>query len=153
MTIPNLVHQSFQPFPNLDAPIANNDLTVSIPWYQLFITLWNRSGGSAGGGFITPTTPGGKGQPQALSTSPFTLLTSTTGVLLITRKYTVVPGTGVRTREAGGETVEYSRDGGTTYYLAGSAPLALFITAQDQTRVSWFTSNPPIVVFFPIAGA
>lgn len=148
-----VIRPQFQPFPNLDAPVVNNNLTVSVPWYQFFVTLWQRDG--LGNGVpanavnLTNLTPGGTQEPQTLEASPFDLLTGVVGQLLVTRKYTIVPATGVFTREAGGETVEFSRNGGTTWFLAGHAPLLLPLAAGDMARVSWRTAGPPIVIFFP----
>ena len=144
----------YQAFLNLDAPIANPDLTVSIPWYQFFLTLWQRSGGST-----TPTqainltnlTPGGITSPQTLVASPHLFVAPQVGQVLVTRKFSVVEATGVRKFERGGETVEFSRDGN-NYYLIGSAPSILTAQFGDSVRVSWFTSDPPIMIFFPSAG-
>ena len=130
--------------------MANPDLSISIPWYRLLITLWNRTGGATSAGFLSPTTPGGSGQPQTLGASPFGFTATSGGQLLVSRKYTV-GANGVRTREAGGETVEFSRDGGATFYFAATAPALLPISYQDQIRISWFTPGPPTVIFFPIA--
>lgn len=37
----------YQPFPKMDSPIANPDLTIGIPWYYLLINMWTKLGGSA----------------------------------------------------------------------------------------------------------
>lgn len=41
-------HQAGQPMPKLSSPVVNVDGTLSIPWYRLFITLWQRTGGVSG---------------------------------------------------------------------------------------------------------
>lgn len=37
---------NYQGFPKLDAPIIDENGFISIPWYRLLMTLWQKSGGS-----------------------------------------------------------------------------------------------------------
>src|SRR5690348_16608259 len=57
-----------QGFPQITAPLVDQRGYASQPWYQLFITLWNRTGGGSGGAtvqtgtllaFSTATLPSG----------------------------------------------------------------------------------------------
>lgn len=139
-----------QGFPNLDAPFVDPNLYISIPWYQLLVSLWRKTGGSivpANVVMLTSTTVGGKAQPIVLATSPFQFTATEGGQLLVTWPYSLTPQF---SRESGGEVIEFSRDGGTNWYLVGSAPRMVQVSAQDTVRVTWFTPGPPTVVFFPI---
>lgn len=41
-----------QAFPRLNTPFVDDKDMIGIPWYQLLITLWNRTGGATGGGNV-----------------------------------------------------------------------------------------------------
>lgn len=151
MSGPATNHQAFQGFPNLDAPIANPDGTLTIPWYLFLISLWQKLGGSTvptTAGVLTSATPGGKAQVVPTSgVSPFQYQALEGGQFLVTWPYETVPQF---SREAGGEAIEFSRDNGTTWYLVGSAPRMIGLSTNDLVRVTWYTPGPPMMVFFPV---
>jgi hypothetical protein len=150
LTNPAAQHQAYQLIPNLDYPLVNQDGTLTIPWTRFFVNLWRRIGGSTtdlNATNVVTTQVGGAEQPQNFTANPFVFSAQSLGTMLVTRKYST--NGGLR-REAGGDIVEFSRDNGVTWQLAGGCPMAMPLSAKDQLRVSWFSPSPPMLIWLPI---
>lgn len=111
-----------QPFPQMGTKFVDEQGYVARPWYRLLVDLWKRSGIS----------PGGQPQVQVLEVSPFDFQAPTNGTLLIS--------SGV---------VAISRDGGETFFPAGTMGGTVPVVVADIARVSWSGALPPSVVFLP----
>jgi hypothetical protein len=150
-TVQSVALQQYQYIPNLDSPMVNPDLTITIPWYQLLIGLWRRTGGST-----TPVTAqnvittqtGAPAQVLVPVGTPYEYSPKTLGNLVVTRKFSSLS---IFNGTKGGETVEFSRDGGQNWYIVGCAPVILPLLAGDFVRISWFLAGAPTVVWFPTA--
>lgn len=156
------LHQSFQPFPNLDAQFVEQEGNLAPAAAQLLISLWLKSGGKfsqvPNGVFIqqNPTTAGApltaydvvtgatigvlalanaSGPPPEIQTpvvSPFIFTTTKVGTLVV----------------FSGK-VEIRRTPSLVWHnvslVGGPVPMLV----NDIIRVSWFNLDPPEIVFFP----
>lgn len=115
------VHADDQGFPNLGTPIAQKEtLSVSIPWYRLFIALWQR-------GSPAPV------QLPTITLSPYVYKATQTGTL------TVANGT-----------VELSRDDGAMWYACSSGTAnATPMLGGDSARITYADPATVAVAFFP----
>lgn len=146
-----------QPFPQLSTPMVNPDGRVSFAWQQLFINLWLRVGGGAG----VPTTQIVVVTQNNTSSAN---ATDANGVALGQIQYTgqagqttivltvgpspfvyVAPSSGAVGVESG--QVEFSRDGGVTFYVVGLSGGMIPMRTNDQVRVTYY-NDPPAMEFF-----
>lgn len=154
-----LTHQAYQAFPKLSSPIVNEDGTLALPWYRLFISLWQRTGAGSQqtntSAVLVEASPqkapiavvdamtgkvfgelrfsGGGGRPvqeQIVAASPFEYSALADGTLVV---------------DSG--QVELSRDG-VKFYTCGLAGGALPMLAGDRARVTFY-HQAPTVAFFP----
>ena len=125
--------QNFQAMPKLDARIANVDGTITIPWYRLLITLWNKTGGAnvptTGVGLFSSSI-GGTEILQVLAASPFTFVAPVVGFLT-----------------AAGGKIELSRSG--PWREVSITGGSFWLQAGDSARVTWFGDAPPEVIWWP----
>lgn len=155
----SLRHQTFQPFPRLGTPLANEDGTVSIPWYRFLISLWNKLGQgtsqaanavylaltgantitayeSATGNEIavlaTSSAVGGPAVPVPVGASPFTYTALVSGTLVVF-----------------GARVDLSRDNGVTFYPASLVGGPIPLVLHDVAKLSWFSAAAPTVTWLP----
>jgi|SRR5215469_8832712 len=125
-------------------------------WYWFLLQLWRACGGSFNqisqssflqqvdiyesstgkflGKIISSNTKGTPAEPQTLNTSPFTFTADSLGMLAV----------------YGGD-VQFSRDGGATYYPIGLTGGSIFMLNGDMVQVTWFSTTPPTVTWFPTA--
>lgn len=149
----------FQGFPKLDSPMVDAKGNAALPWYFLFITLWNKTGGSLVPAnapvFLTVqgnllqvfeqsnpipigevaliNKPGAAAQPVDVSSgTPFVFTATQTGTMVVF-----------------GAQVELSRDSGVTFFQVTLTGGAIPILAADQLRITWFGTDAPPVTFFP----
>lgn len=157
-TPPVVVLQSQQPFPRGDGPFVDESGFITDPWYRLLVSLWRKLGAQAldltnavyftfdgstvsiwsvttntlQGTIPFQTAVGGPAQAQAPLTSPFVFIPASPGTAIVSSAQ-----------------VEFSRDGGATYYLVtlqgGAVPMLL----GDRIRVTWYGATLPIVTFMP----
>jgi hypothetical protein len=151
---------SQQPFPRLNTPLVNSDLTINLAWQQLLISFWVKLGrqgsitpnqvyiqrnsqtlavevylsatGEFLGNLILGDEPGGPVQPLVPGTSPFNFTAGSSGWLLVF-----------------GAKVEVSRDHGVNYYPVTLNGGQIILKREDSARISWFSATPPAVAFFP----
>ena len=155
---------SQQPFPKLDAPFIDDVGNVSRPWYRFLISLWQRTGagfvvtastvviqlsavtgqlqaylaqtGEFLGNVAASDLPGGAVQKVVPGASPYIFTCLTAGTLVVF-----------------GAQVEWSRDGGATWYLVTLQGGPIPILLNDLVRLTWYNvATPPSVEFFPGAG-
>lgn len=132
---------------------------AALPWYFLFITLWNKTGGSIVPAnapvFLTVngtllevfeqgnpipvgnvTLINAPGQPaEAIDTSagsPIVFTATRTGTLVVF-----------------GAQTELSRDQGVTYFSVSLTGGAIPILNADMVRITWYGASAPPATFFP----
>ena len=138
-----LQHQTYQPFPKLNAPIIDDAGNVSIPWYRLLITLWTRSGGSVTNGSVNGTVQSdgnlqistkveGNGiEPIAVAQSPQIFAPTFQGTLIATACQ-----------------VELSRNQGQTWFVVSPMGGAIPMLVNDWARFTWYGQSPTLT-FLP----
>lgn len=153
----------FQPFPKLDARLTNEDGTISLAWYRLLISLWNRTGSNK---IIDPRAVVLQLDPDGI----VELIDSTTGEVLGTVVTTAAFAGGPARRQVVGASpfvfvadgpgtvvvfaaqAELSRDGGATWFKVTLQGGAVPVLIGDRVRVTWYgagADNLPEVTFFP----
>lgn len=147
-----------QPFPRLDTPLIDASGKVSIPWYQLLVSLWNKVGGAytqvaqavalvlsgtsieaidtssgASLGFLVTTGGSGPVSPLTPGASPWVYQALGPGTLVVTSAQ-----------------VELSRDG-VTWYVVSPMGGAIPMQADDQVRLTYYGAAPTATFFGDIA--
>lgn len=147
-----------QPFPRLDTPLVGPNGSPSIPWYQFFVSLWQKVGAaytpiasavalqlvgsaieaidtSSGASLGNLVTTGGVGpvSPLAPGASPWVWQATTPGTLVVTSAQ-----------------VELSRDG-VTWYIVGPTGGAVPMQTDDQARLTWYGDTPKATFFGAVA--
>lgn len=156
-----LEHQTFQPFPKIDTPLADTDGTLNISWYRLLMAMWQRLGQIGGqtinAAFIRQS-PVGAGAPLEVVNSLTGKVIGTISLGNITPLPAVpqsctsspqtftAPSAGTFVVESG--QVELSRDSGATFYIFSLAGGAVPVLSGDQIRVTWY-NVVPLVTLFP----
>lgn len=153
-------HQKYQPFPKLDSAIADPNGQISIPWYRLLITLWNRAGGAVPANLLSATayvslvgtlidvfrnsdgaklgtvqldvSTGGVAVAQTVGASPWTFTAPKCGTLVV---------------DSG--QVELARGLG-SFWTVGLAGGAIPVMAADRVRITYYRTTPT-VAFLPCA--
>jgi hypothetical protein len=151
-------HQNYGSFPRLGVKFVDSDGNISIPWYRLLVNMWTALGKSASQTpmvvFLQQTAAG----IQAFA--------SATGALLGTLAVTPaqggpavplapgvspwvypVPGAGVLVAFAC--QIEFSRDGGVTWFPVTLTGGAVACQPKDQVRLTWFQGPVPQATWFP----
>lgn len=141
MTVTNTTNTAV---PQLSTPFVDTSGIIAIPWYQLLVDLWRKTGSGYSStpevaywqyseGVLTAYSPAGQAivpgaaAPQDLGSSPFVFTAPQAGTLVCS---------------AG--TVSISRDGGNTYYSAGTAGGAIPLQGGDLCKVAWSESAPTV---------
>lgn len=123
----------FQAMPRLNTPLVNADGTITVPWYRLFISMWQRTGGStvpATSQVLYSNAAGGQEVVLSAPASPITYQAPSAGSLV-----------------ASSGKVEVSRTG--TFRQVSLVGGAIWLATGDSVQVSWMGNEPPTVVFLP----
>lgn len=143
-----------QPFPRLDTPMVDGAGKVSIPWYQLLVSLWQKAGAAytqvatavalqlsgssiqaintATGqslGFLVTSGAVGPVTPLAPGASPWVYQATSPGTIVVTSAQ-----------------VELSRDG-VTWYIVSPMGGAIPMQADDQVRLTYYGAAPAATFF------
>lgn len=150
------------PPPLQSSKISEDDGNVTYPWSRWFLLIWNLVGGgmvpvqnpvvlrlitpdelgaySAATGELLgiiplENQPGGAAQPVAITGSPQVFTAPGDGTLVVFAAK-----------------VELSRDNGVTWYIVTLNGGAVPMLMNDQVRVTWFSTEPPTITYFPSFG-
>lgn len=157
MTVPNpaVLHQALQPTFKLDSPLVDSNGRLSPPWNRLFLYLLQSVGngnipqvssvqlisqgndviavdnkGNVLGTLNLENQPGPPEQVLAVGASPFVYPAHIDGTLLVNKGQ-----------------LELARSG--MFYVVSPMGGAVRLLNGDKARVTWFTSDPAEVIWFP----
>lgn len=152
-----------QGFPFFSSPLVGADGMASDTWYRAFLNFWRRSGQgflpsglaaylqvsdsanglpvevhrSSDGKFLgnvpLVNNTGGPAQPIPATGSPQTYIAKVDGTLIVF-----------------GARLDASRDHGATWYPVTLQGGAFPMLTNDEALITWFSDNPPQMVYFPI---